>query len=115
MRKNKLRQFKHHQKKKDRLEKYKERTRQMYDKNVNDQCNNYYKVRFDGDVILTDGTVLKDADVTKYTIQTVNRTDNKVIIEFDKDFLSKIDFTKSAFGTTSYLKRELKRKGDDGA
>ena len=39
MQKNKLKQFKHQQKKKEYLEKCKERTRQMHDKIVNDQMH----------------------------------------------------------------------------
>lgn len=78
-----------------------------------DQYNGGYTVLLNGDTTLTDGTVLKKGtDVTKYTTQVVDQDNGKVTIEFDKDFLSKVDFTKSEFGATAYLKMKRVKAGD---
>ena len=78
-----------------------------------DQYNGGYTVLLNGDTTLTDGTVLKKGtDVTKYTTQVVDQANGKVTIEFDKDFLSKVDFTKSEFGATAYLKMKRVKAGD---
>ena len=78
-----------------------------------DQYNGGYTVLLNSDVTLTDGTVLKKGtDVTKYTTQVVDQANGKVTIEFDKDFLSKVDFTKSEFGATTYLKMKRVKAGD---
>lgn len=77
-----------------------------------DQYNGGYIVLLNNDVTLTDGTVLKkNTDVTKYTTQTIDTDSGKVNIEFDKDFLSKVDTTKSSFGATSYLKMKRIKSG----
>ena len=78
-----------------------------------DQYNGGYTVLLNGDTTLTDGTVLKKGtDVTKYTTQVVDQANGKVTIEFDKDFLFKVDFTKSEFGATAYLKMKRVKAGD---
>ena len=78
-----------------------------------DQYNGGYTVLLSGDVTLTDGTTLKKGtDVTKYTTQVIDQDNGKVTIEFDKDFLTKVDFTKSEFGATAYLKMKRVKAGD---
>ena len=78
-----------------------------------DQYNGGYTVLLNSDVTLTDGTVLKKGtDVTKYTTQVVDQANGKATIEFDKDFLSKIDFAKSEFGATAYLKMKRVKVGN---
>lgn len=71
---------------------------------THDQYNGGYVVLLNNDVTLTDGTVLKKGtDVTKNTTQTIDQENGKVDIEFDSDFLAKVDRTKSEFGATAYL------------
>ena len=78
-----------------------------------DQYNGGYTVLLNSDVTLTDGMVLKKGtDVTKYTTQVVDQANGKATIEFDKDFLSKIDFAKSEFGATAYLKMKRVKVGN---
>lgn len=79
---------------------------------IHDQYNGGYIVFLNNDVTLKDGTVLKKhTDVTKYTTQVVDYENGKVNIEFDKDFLSKIDTTKTSFGATTYLKMKRIKSG----
>ncbi|WP_414152246.1 LPXTG cell wall anchor domain-containing protein [Limosilactobacillus reuteri] len=79
---------------------------------AHDQYNAGYTVLLNQDVTLKDGTVLKkNTDVTKYTTQVVDTENGKVDIEFDKDFLSKIDTTKTSFGATAYLKMKRVKSG----
>ena len=62
---------------------------------------------------LSDGTVLKKGtDVKKYTTQTIDSTKGAVDIEFDKDFLSSIDFDKGGFGASVYLAMKRIKAGD---
>lgn len=78
-----------------------------------DQYNGGYTVLLNSDVTLTDGTVLKKGtDVTKYTTQTIDQDNGIVDIEFDQDFLTKVDFTNSEFGATAYLKMRRVKAGD---
>ena len=78
-----------------------------------DQYNGGYTVLLNSDVTLTDGTVLKKGtDVTKYTTQTIDQDNGIVDIEFDQDFLTKVDFINSEFGATAYLKMRRVKAGD---
>ncbi|MEO5286003.1 LPXTG cell wall anchor domain-containing protein [Limosilactobacillus allomucosae] len=78
-----------------------------------DQYNGGYTVLLNSDVTLTDGTVLKKGtDVTKYTTQTIDQDNGIVDIEFDQDFLTKVDYAKSEFGATAYLKMKRVKAGD---
>lgn len=80
---------------------------------THDQYNGGYVVLLNNDVTLTDGTVLKKGtDVTKYTMQTIDQENGKVDIEFDSDFLAKVDRTKSEFGATAYLAMTRIKAGD---
>ena len=80
---------------------------------THDQYNGGYVVLLNNDVTLTDGTVLKKGtDVTKYTTQTIDQENGKVDIEFDSDFLAKVDRTKSEFGATAYLAMTRIKAGD---
>ena len=80
---------------------------------AHDQYNGGYVVLLNTDVTLTDGTVLKKGtDVTKYTTQTIDQENGKVDIEFDSDFLAKVDRTKSEFGATAYLAMTRIKAGD---
>lgn len=80
---------------------------------VHDQYNGQYSVLLDQDVTLSDGTVLKKGtDVKKYTTQTIDSTKGAVDIEFDKDFLSSIDFDKGGFGASVYLAMKRIKAGD---
>ena len=78
-----------------------------------DQYNGGYTVLLNSDVTLTDGTTLKKGtDVTKYTTQTIDQDNGIVDIEFDQDFLTKVDFANSEFGATAYLKMKRVKAGD---
>lgn len=78
-----------------------------------DQYNGGYTVLLNSDVTLTDGTVLKKGtDVTKYTTQTIDQDNGIIDIEFDQDFLTKVDYAKSEFGATAYLKMMRVKAGD---
>ena len=67
----------------------------------------------DTDVTLTDGTVLKkETDVTKYTTQVIDTENGAVDVEFDKDFLAKVNVDKSAFGASVYLNMKRVKAGD---
>lgn len=78
-----------------------------------DQYNGGYTVLLNSDVTLTDGTVLKKGtDVTKYTTQTIDQDNGIIDIEFDQDFLTKVDYAKSEFGATAYLKMKRVKAGD---
>ena len=80
---------------------------------VHDQYNGQYSVLLDTDVTLTDGTVLKKGtDVTKYTTQVIDTENGAVDVEFDKDFLAKVDIDKSAFGASVYLNMKRVKAGD---
>ena len=80
---------------------------------THDQYNGGYVILLNNDVTLTDGTVLKKGtDVTKYTTQTIDQENGKVDIEFDSDFLAKVDRTKSEFGATAYLAMTRIKAGD---
>lgn len=71
---------------------------------VHDQYNGQYTVLATQDIYLTDGTVIKKGtDLAQYAVQNIDQTNGKVTIEFSKDFLSKIDFTKGGFSATAYL------------
>ena len=71
---------------------------------VHDQYNGQYTVLATQDIYLTDGTVIKKGtDLAQYAVQNIDQTNGKVTIEFSKDFLSKIDFTKGGFSATVYL------------
>ena len=79
---------------------------------IHDQYNTGYTVLLNKDITLKDGTVLKkNTDVTKYTTQVVDPENGKVDIEFDKDFLNKVDVAKSSFGATAYLKMKRVKSG----
>ncbi|WP_179226643.1 LPXTG cell wall anchor domain-containing protein [Limosilactobacillus reuteri] len=79
---------------------------------IHDQYNAGYTVLLNKDIMLKDGTVLKkNTDVTKYTTQVVDPENGKVDIEFDKDFLNKVDVAKSSFGATAYLKMKRVKSG----
>ncbi len=79
---------------------------------IHDQYNAGYTVLLNKDITLKDGTVLKkNTDVTKYTTQVVDPENGKVDIEFDKDFLNKVDVAKSSFGATAYLKMKRVKSG----
>ena len=78
-----------------------------------DQYNGQYSVLLDEDVILKDGTLLKKGtDVRKYTTQAIDVQNGDVDIEFDKDFLNKIDFEKGGFGASAYLDMKRIKAGD---
>lgn len=78
-----------------------------------DQYNGGYTVLLNSDVTLTDGTVLKKGtDVTKYTTQTIDQDNGIIDIEFDQDFLTKVDYAKSEFGATAYVKMKRVKAGD---
>lgn len=78
-----------------------------------DQYNGQYKVLLNDDVTLKDGTVLKKGtDVTKNTTQSIDAQKGAVKIEFNKDFLTKIDTDKSGFGATAYLSMKRIKAGD---
>lgn len=80
---------------------------------VHDQYNGQYSVLLDTDVTLKDGTVLKKGtDVRKYTLQTIDTKNGSVDIEFDKSFLSQIDFSKGGFGASAYLNMKRIKAGD---
>ena len=80
---------------------------------VHDQYNGQYSVLLDTDVTLTDGTVLKkETDVTKYTTQVIDTENGAVDVEFDKDFLAKVNVDKSAFGASVYLNMKRVKAGD---
>lgn len=79
---------------------------------AHDQYNAGYTVLLNKDITLKDGTVLKkNTDVTKYTTQVVDPENGKIDIEFDKDFLNKVDVAKSSFGATAYLKMKRVKSG----
>ena len=62
------------------------------------------------DIKLTDGSVIKqDSELTKYTTQIMK--DGKVDIEFDKEFLDKIDLD-SEFQAEVYLQMERIASGE---
>lgn len=78
-----------------------------------DQYNGQYSVLLDTDVTLKDGTVLKKGtDVTKYTTQEIDTQNGAVDIEFDKDFLSRVDIDKGGFGASVYLNMKRVKAGD---
>ena len=78
-----------------------------------DQYNGQYSVLLDEDVTLKDGTLLKKGtDVRKYTAQAIDVQNGAVDIEFDKDFLNKIDFEKGGFGASAYLDMKRIKAGD---
>lgn len=78
-----------------------------------DQYNGQYSVLLDEDVTLKDGTLLKKGtDVRKYTTQAIDVQNGAVDIEFDKDFLNKIDFEKGGFGASAYLDMKRIKAGD---
>lgn len=78
-----------------------------------DQYNGQYSVLLDEDITLKDGTQLKKGtDVRKYTTQTIDTKNGAVDIEFDKDFLNKIDFDKGGFGASAYLDMKRIKAGD---
>ena len=78
-----------------------------------DQYNGQYSVLLDEDVTLKDGTLLKKGtDVRKYTTQAIDVQNGAVDIEFDKDFLNKIDFEKGDFGASAYLDMKRIKAGD---
>lgn len=80
---------------------------------VHDQYNGQYSVLLDTDVTLKDGTVLKKGtDVRKYTLQTIDTKNGSVDIEFDKSFLSQIDYSKGGFGASAYLNMKRIKAGD---
>lgn len=104
-----IKQFKHQQKKKTYFEKCQQHARKMHDKILNDQYNGGYTVLLNGDVTLTDGTTFKKGtNVTKYTTQVIDQDNGKVTIEFDKGFLTRVDFTKSDFCNSLF---RIKRGG----
>src|SRR5699024_8622099 len=78
-----------------------------------DQYNDQYSVLLDTDVTLKDGTVLKKGtDVRKFTLQTIDTQNGAVDIEFDKNFLKQIDFSKGGFGASAYLNMKRIKAGD---
>ena len=78
-----------------------------------DQYNGQYSVLLDTDVTFKDGTVLKKGtDVTKYTTQEIDTQNGAVDIEFDKDFLSRVDIDKGGFGASVYLNMKRVKAGD---
>ena len=80
---------------------------------VHDQYNGQYLVMAKRDIYLTDGTVLKKGtDLTKYTTQTIDTENGKVDIEFSKDFLAKVDFTKGGFKADAYVSMTRVKAGD---
>ena len=69
-----------------------------------------YRVFSMKDIKLTDGSVIKqDSELTKYTTQIMK--DGKVDIEFDKEFLDKIDLD-SEFQAEVYLQMERIASGE---
>ena len=69
-----------------------------------------YRVFSMKDIKLTDGSIIKqDSELTKYTTQII--TDGKVDIEFDKEFLDKIDLD-SEFQAEVYLQMERIASGE---
>ena len=69
-----------------------------------------YRVFSMKDIKLTDGSVIKqDSELTKYTTQIIK--DGKVDIEFDKEFLDKIDLD-SEFQAEVYLQMERIASGE---
>ena len=69
-----------------------------------------YRVFSVKDIKLTDGSVIKqDSELTKYTTQIIK--DGKVDIEFDKEFLDKIDLD-SEFQAEVYLQMERIASGE---
>ena len=78
-----------------------------------DQYNGQYSVLLDTDVTLKDGTVLKKGtDVRKFTLQTIDTQNGAADIEFDKNFLKQIDFSKGGFGASAYLNMKRIKAGD---
>ena len=62
------------------------------------------------DIKLTDGSIIKqDSELTKYTTQIMK--DGKVDIEFDKEFLDKVDLD-SEFQAEAYLQMERIASGE---
>ena len=69
-----------------------------------------YRVFAMKDIKLTDGSIIKqDSELTKYTTQIM--TDGKVDIEFDKEFLDKVDLD-SEFQAEVYLQMERIASGE---
>ena len=69
-----------------------------------------YRVFSMKDIKLTDGSIIKqDSELTKYTTQIM--TDGKVDIEFDKEFLDKVDLD-SEFQAEVYLQMERIASGE---
>lgn len=80
---------------------------------THDQYNGQYIVLAMTDVHLTDGTVLKKGtDLSKYTTQHVDTDNGKLDIEFDKDFLAKVDFTRGGFAANAYVSMTRIKAGD---
>lgn len=75
-----------------------------------DKYQGNYKVFSMTDIKLKGGTIInKDSELTKYTIQKM--TDGKVNIEFDKEFLDKVDLD-SEFQAEVYLQMERISPGE---
>ena len=69
-----------------------------------------YRVFSMKDIKLTDGSIIKqDSELTKYTTQIMK--DGKVDIEFDKEFLNKVDLD-SEFQAEAYLQMERIASGE---
>lgn len=77
-----------------------------------DEYNGVYKAFALVDIHLTDGTVLKaGTELTKFTLQEVDTTNGKVIINFDKSFLDGLS-NDSAFQADIYLQMKRIASGD---
>lgn len=77
-----------------------------------DEYNGVYKVFSAVDIKLLDGTVLKaGTELTKYTIQNVDTKDGVVNVNFDTEFLSKVD-NDSEFQAEIYLQMKRIASGE---
>ena len=54
----------------------------------------------------------KGTDVRKFTLQTIDTQNGAADIEFDKNFLKQIDFSKGGFGASAYLNMKRIKAGD---
>ena len=80
---------------------------------AHDKYSGQYKVLLSKDLTLADGTVITaGTDVTQYTTQTVDEANGVVHIEFNANFLAKIDPTSTAFGADAYLQMQRIAAGD---
>lgn len=79
---------------------------------IHDQYLGQYQVLLTSKVVLKNGTVLPEGtDVTNKTKQSIDTQNGVVSIEFNKDFLSQIDFSKSGFSASAFLNMKRIKSG----